>query len=139
LRFLLPILGEHFKGSFGSATGWSTLSRVYGTSAEPDGEVLTRQSLVAGAVLYRYIVTVGIGDAGLYLAVGGPLPRSPILIPWEDFGNAEPAKLFWQKAVLVSVGAPQVGTLTLPMTLYDRIRSHLPPRTASIGTPSKPV
>ena len=139
LRLLVPVLVEHFKGSFGSATGWSTLARVYATSKEPDGEVLKRQSLVAGAVLYRYIVTVGIGDTGLYLRVGGPLPRDPILIPWGEFKNVQPARLFWQKAAVVSVGAPQIGTLTVPMSLYERMRSHLSSALASFGTSAKPI
>jgi hypothetical protein len=139
LRFLVPVLVEHLKGSFGSATWWNALSNRYGTSTEPEGVVLKRQSLVAGSVVYRYLVTVILSDAGLYLAVGGPLPRKPILIPWQDFKDVTLAKLFWQKAALVSIGAPQVGTLTLPMTLYDRMRSHLPPQLASMGISSKPV
>lgn len=139
LRFLIPVLAEHFKGSFGSATGWKALSSHYETSAEPEGVVLKRQSLVAGSVVYRYLVTVVIGDAGLYLAVGGPLPRKPILIPWSDFKDVQSVRLFWQKAALVSIGAPKVGTLTLPMTLYDRMRSHLPPQLASMGNAPQPV
>ena len=139
LRFLVPIIVEHFKGSFGSATGWNTLLSRYGTSAEPEGVVLKRQSLVAGSVVYLYLVTVVIGDAGLYLAVGGPLPRKPILIPWSDFKDVQSVRLFWQKAALVSVGAPRAGTLTLPMTLYHRMRPHLPPQLASMGNSSKPV
>ena len=139
LRYLIPALVGHLKGSFGSATGWATLSSRYGTAAEPEGVVLKRQSLVAGSVVYRYLVTVVIAEAGLYLAVGGPLPRSPVLIPWEDFKVVTPAMLFWQKAVLVSIGAPQVSTLTLPMTLYDQMRSHLPPKLASTGNSAKPV
>ncbi len=139
LRFLVPQLIGNLKGSFGSATGWTTLSRVYATSSKPEGEVLKRQSLVAGAVVYRYLVTAVIGDTGLYLAVGGPLPRQPILIPWSDFKDVQSVRLFWQKAALVSIGAPRVGTLTLPMTLYDRIRPHLPPQLASKDVASKPV
>ncbi len=139
LRFLVPIIVDHFKGSFGSATGWNALLRRYGTSAEPEGLVLKRESLVAGSVVYRYLVTVVIADAGLYLAVGGPLPRKPILIPWSDFKDVQSVRLFWQKAALVSIGAPRAGTLTLPMTLYDRMRSHLPPQLASMGNSSQPV
>jgi hypothetical protein len=139
LRFLVPQLIGNLKGSFGSATGWATLSRVYATSSKPEGEVLKRQSLVAGAVVYRYLVTAVIGDTGLYLAVGGPLPRQPILIPWEDFKDVQSVRLFWQKAALVSIGTPRVGTLTLPMTLYDRIRPHLPRQLASKDVSSKPV
>lgn len=139
LRFLIPVIVEHFKGSFGSTTGWSTLACAYATSDEPEGEVLSRQSLVAGAVLYRYIVTVGIGEPGLWLKVGGPLPRDPILIPWSDFKDVTPVRLFWQKAALVSVGNPPVGTLTLPMSLYDKVRPHLPAPLTSFGTRAKPI
>jgi|GEM_PF-559603 len=139
VRFLVPQLIENLKGSFGSASGWNALSSRYATSAEPEGEVLKRQSLVAGAVVYRYLVTAVIGDAGLYLAVGGPLPRKPILIPWSEFTDVKSVRLFWQRAALVSIGAPRADTLTLPMTLYDRIRPHLPPQLASKDVSSTPV
>ncbi len=139
LQYLIPILMEHFRGSFSLAGGWKTLSGIYATSREPQGEILKRQSLVAGAVVYRYLVTVGMGEAGLYLAVGGPLPRPPILIPWRDFTNAAPARLFWQKAALVSIGAPEVSSLTVPLTLYDKMRPHLPAALASFDAATKPA
>jgi hypothetical protein len=138
LRFLVPIILDHLKGSFGSASGWGTLSRAYATSAQPDGEVLTRQSLVAGSVVYRYLVTAGIEDAGLYLKIGGPLPRDPILIPWSDFKDVSSARLFWQKAALVSIGDPRVSTLTLPIGLYEKMRSRLPAPLASFDAAAKP-
>lgn len=139
LRYLLPILIAHIKGSFGSATGWNTLAGAYATSSAPGGVILKRQSLAAGAVIFRYIVTAGIGEDGLYLAVGGPLPRPPVLIPWNAFQDASPVRLFWQRAMLVSIGAPQVSTLTLPKTLYDKIRPHLPVHLASTGSYAKPI
>jgi hypothetical protein len=138
LRFLVPMIADHVRGSFGSASGWDTLLRHYATAAGPEGEILKRQSLVVGSVVYRYIVTAGIGETGLYLAVGGPLPRRPVLIPWDAFKRASPVRLFWQKAALVTLGDPEVGTLTLPMTLYDKMRPHLPPQLASFGSAESP-
>jgi hypothetical protein len=132
LRLLLPLVLAHFKGGTG---GWSALAASYATAEEPAGELLRGRSIVAGAVLYRFCVTVGIAAPGLYLAAETPITPSPkpLLIPWGAFMRVEPARLFWRKAALISLGDPQVGTLTVPMELYTRMRRHLPETLASIG------
>jgi hypothetical protein len=130
---LLPIVWEHFKGARG---GWGALARAYATTEKPTGETWRRQSIVAGLILYRFCVTVGIDRPGLYLAVMTPLRllrQPPLLIPWNAFQSVEPARLFWRRAALISLGDPRVGTLTLPMELYARIRRYLPEPLASIG------
>ncbi len=63
---LLPIVWEYFKGARG---GWGDLARAYATTEKPTGETWRRQSIVAGLILYRFCVTVGIDRPGLYLAV----------------------------------------------------------------------
>jgi hypothetical protein len=79
---------------------------------------------------------VGIDRSGLYLAVMTPLRllrQPPLLIPWNAFQSVEPARLFWRRAALISLGDPRVGTLTVPMDLYDRVRRYLPKPLASFG------
>jgi hypothetical protein len=130
---LLPIVWKHFKGARG---GWGALARAYATTEKPTGETWRRQSIVVGLILYRFCVTVGIDRSGLYLAVMTPLRllrQPPLLIPWNAFQSVEPARLFWRRAALISLGDPRVGTLTVPMDLYDRVRRYLPKPLASFG------
>lgn len=132
LRLLLPLVLAHFRGGSG---GWAALAASYAAAEEPAGELLRGRSIVAGVVLYRFCVTVGIAAPGLYLAAETPITPSPkpLLIPWSAFRRVEPARLFWRKAALISLGDPQVGTLTMPTDLYARMRPHLPETLASFG------
>lgn len=122
LRLLVPIIAQHFKGS---GAGWGRLSEVYATTRQPPAQVSRRQSMVVGQVLYRNCMTVGFDDAGLYLELGFPMSlrgKRPLLIPWSEFKRAEESRLFWRKAALLAVGEPLVGTITVPMELYETIR-----------------
>jgi hypothetical protein len=135
MGLLFPIVREHFKGSPG---GWAALAGAYATTVKPTGEIWRGQSIVAGKILYRSCVTVGIDRAGLYLAVTTPLRlirKPPLVIPWGAFQRVEPARLFWRKATLISLGTPTVGTLTVPTDLYACMRPYLPEPLASFGTP----
>ncbi len=132
LSSLLPIVLDHFRGRSG---GWRVLASAYATAERPLGEIWRGQSVVAGLILYRYCVTVGIDKAGLYLAIVTPLAmlrQTPLLIPWSAFKQVEPARLFWRKAALFSLGTPPVGTITVPATLYRRMLPYLPPSLASL-------
>lgn len=127
---LLPIILQHFRGSNG---GWGQLSKAYATANEPPAQVLRWQTLVAGRILYRNCVTVGLSADGLYLQAVVPgavlipaLRKPPLLIPWKEFKRMEEGRLYWRKAALLSLGQPLVGTITLPMPLYEMIRPRLP-------------
>ncbi len=124
---LLPIIMQHFKGSGG---GWRKLASAYATTEPRPEKVLSRQSVVAGRILWRYCVTIGASKNGLYLEIVTPIPllkRPPLLIPWSAFKRLEQGRLFWRKAARFSLGDPLVGTLTLPMPLYATVRPFLPP------------
>jgi len=126
LRFLAPIVLKHFKGSAG---GWSRLVAVYATTRPLPAQARSRQSIVVGQVLYRNCMTVGFDDSGLYLEIGFPLSvfgRRALFIPWREFKHIDEGRLFWRKATLMSLGDPPVGTITLPMSLFEAIRPALP-------------
>lgn len=92
LSSLLPIVLDHFRGRSG---GWRVLASAYATAERPLGEIWRGQSVVAGLILYRYCVTVGIDKAGLYLAIVTPLAmlrQTPLLIPWSAFKQVEPRR-----------------------------------------------
>jgi hypothetical protein len=128
VRLLAPIIAQHFKGS---VHGWSRLSSRYATTQQPPTQAVSRQTLVVGQVLYRNCVTVGLSDAGLYLKIGFPLSifgKSSLLIPWSEFKQISEARLYLHKAACLSLGDPPVGTITVPMTLFEMMRRSLPPR-----------
>ncbi len=116
---------------FTRASGWNRLRPKYGASAEPPGDRLTGQTIKAGAVRWRFCVTVVLARQGLYLhprpflgsVLGGP---RPLLVPWGEFKRPRDGHLYlgW-KAVELSVGQPQVAALTFPLGLYEKMRPHI--------------
>jgi hypothetical protein len=125
LSFLLPIIRRHLTGSSG---GWGRLARAYPATQTPPAHFLDRQTVVAGRVIYRNCVRVGISDEGLFLELSShfPVPKRPaLLIPWNEFKHRDNARLYWQEAILLRLGDPLVGTITLPMNLFERIRPSL--------------
>lgn len=119
LRLLMPIVLQHVRGSSG---GWNRLAQAYATTRQLPAQRRSRQNVVVGQVLYRNCMTVGFDEAGLYLEVGFPLSilaKRQLFIPWKEIKRIEIGRLFWQEAALLSLGEPQVGTITLPMTLFE--------------------
>lgn len=122
LRLLVPVILQHFKGSAG---GWSRLCKAYATTRQRPAQVLVRQSIVVGQVLYRNCMIVGFDNTGLYLEIGFPismLGRPQLSIPWTEFKRVEEGRLFWRKAPVLSLGEPLVGTITVSMALFDMIQ-----------------
>jgi hypothetical protein len=117
--FLARIIAQHFKGAAG---GWSRLSEVYATTRQLPTQLLRRQTIVVGQVLYRNCIAVGFDDTGLYLAPGFPISifrKRALFVPWSEFKRVEEGRLFWSKAAVLSLGEPLVGTITLPMELFN--------------------
>lgn len=118
--FLAPIIAQHFKGAAG---GWSRLSEVYATTRQLPTRLLRRQTIVLGQILYRNCVTVGFDDIGLYLAPGFPISifeKRALFFPWSEFMRVEEGRLFWSKAAVLTLGEPVVGTITLPVELFNQ-------------------
>ena len=125
LRLLLPIVRQHFRGSTAS---WSRLSEVYATTRQPPKGVFSRQSIVVGQVLYRNCMIVGFDGEGLYLEIGFPMSvfgRRALFVPWTEFKQSEEGRLFWRKASVLTIGEPPVGTITVPMTVFEAIRPSM--------------
>jgi len=118
-RLLAPIMAQHFNGAAG---GWSRLSEVYATTRHPPAQLLRRQTVMVGQVLYCNCITVGFDDIGLYLAPGFPVSifgKRPLFLPWTEFTRIEEGRLFWRKAAVLSLGEPVVGTISMPMELFN--------------------
>jgi hypothetical protein len=122
IRLLGPIVMQHFKG----AGGWRQISAVYATARPFPAQMWRQQSVVIGRVLYRNCMTVGFDSEGLYLHLGFPLSvlgRRALFVPWPDIKRVEEGRLFWRKAPVLWIGEPPVGTITLPMELFDAIQT----------------
>ena len=122
LRLLAPIIQQHFRGGPG---GWSQLAQIYATTRPRPAQARNGQNVVVGQVLFRFSMTVGFDDGGLYLEQGFPmslLGRRALFIPWTDVKRVDEARLFWRKAALLSLGEPPVGTVTLPMELFEAMQ-----------------
>jgi hypothetical protein len=126
LRLFLPMIAQHFKGNGG---GWGELAAVYKTNRAPPTSLSRRHSFVVGHVLYRNCVSVASDPVGFYLELGQPLSwfeKRPLFIPWTEFKSVEPGRLFWRIATVLWVGAPRIGSITVPMVFFNAvIRPHL--------------
>jgi hypothetical protein len=125
LRLLVPMVMQHFKGSSG---GWSRLAQAYATTRQLPAPVYKWQSVVVGQVLYRNCMIVGADHDGLYLELGFPLSilgRRRLFIPWTDVKRIEEGRLFWRQAALLSLGEPLVGTITVPLKLFETMRPKM--------------
>lgn len=123
--FAVRQMGRIFSGT----GGWSKLASVYATQLPMPAETLRGQSVEVGSVIYKRCVDVAVTDAGLQLQLTGIAALSPspsLLIPWRAFGRAEPARLFWEDARTLTVGAPTVATLTVRQPIFDAMRERLP-------------
>ena len=119
VRYLAPIIAQHFKGS----GGWGMLSETYATTRPVPEQALRRQTVVVGRVLYRRCMTLGFDDRGLYLETSSPIPivgRRCALIPWTEFKRIDEGRLFWRPAAVLSIGDPSISTITVPIELFNK-------------------
>jgi len=103
--------------------GGNSLARGYAAAAEPLGRRFTGQTIAIGAVRHRLSGTVVIGPAGLYCK--GAIVSQPALIPWADVRSARDSRIFLKPAVELSIGNPEVGTITVYPELFEPMRPYL--------------
>jgi hypothetical protein len=118
--FLLPRL---LKGLGGRGGGWSRLAEAFPSPSAPQGTLSVKQTIQVGRVVYKRCVSVGITSQGLYLEVKIPFSSrlKPLTIPWERIQGAKEGSLHWKKTVILSIGDPEIGTVTVFEDLYKKI------------------
>ncbi len=119
LVFLALYLAKSMGGTTG---GWQRLLEVYASDGAPPGETVKRQSIQIGAVTYKNCVTLGVTDQGLYVS----LRQKTVRIPWGEIRAVGQATLFWQKVPMLTVGDPPVATMTVPVAVFQTMRTKLP-------------
>ncbi len=111
---------------FGRVSGLNRLAQAYPAPSVPQAPTLTGRTVKVGAVQYRRCVTVGVSEAGLYLWVRPVLSKhQPVLIPWSEVKQVRETVLYWQRAMRLSIGMPEVATVTVLMNLFDMMRPYL--------------
>lgn len=117
--FLILFLVQQLGGTTG---GLRRLAQVYPAPNSVSGQVVKRQTVQVGPVVYRRCATVGVSDEGLYISSWG----QSALIPWREFSGIGHATLYWQKAPMLTAGDPPVASIIMPAPLFETMRSRLP-------------
>ena len=121
-------------GIFRRTSGWQALSERYPAPEGVVGTLYHRQTVKVGAVRWRWAMTVGISDYGLYLAPSpsiGPFRRlvrhAPLLIPWSEIHVVGPGRIYllWQCTEL-AIGEPKIASITVPDGLLALLAPHIP-------------
>jgi hypothetical protein len=125
LIFLLPRLLNNLRGRGG---GWNRLAEHFPATRQPAGTVFRKQTIQVGSVAYKNCATVVPAAEGLYLAVQIPFfsRLTALLIPWERIQGQREGSLYWKKTVILSIGSPEIGTVTLFRDLYEKIKKPIP-------------
>lgn len=114
---------------FEQVSGWAKLAKQYPATLEPRGPIHTKQTVQIGPVRFRRCVTVSLGPQGLWLWARPLLSRySPMLIPWGEVKGTQRTRIYWAPALLLYIGAPEVGTIRVRGQLMAIVQTYLPPQ-----------
>jgi hypothetical protein len=116
---------------FGRLSGWNRLAARYGCRAPEGVWTFFRESARIGPIRYRRIVKAGLRPEGLFLSISSIVRHKAICIPWAEFGDFQPEKLYWRPCMRMSVGEPQISTLLLSADLYRAMHPYLAKETTS--------
>ncbi len=123
----------------GIAAGWFRLRRAYPSDDLPTAVVLRGQSAEMGAgARFTGVLTLAGGRDGISVSVArllGPFQR-PILIPWRDITAERRKLMIGGKAVRLSIGKPEIGTITIHDQAWDQLTRHSPVPTPAHALPS---
>jgi hypothetical protein len=124
LVFLLPRLLKNLRGRGG---GWTRLAGHFPVPSRPAGDLFKGQTVEVGRVAYKRCALVGISTDGLYLEVKVPFfsRLKPLFIPWNRVKRIREGSLYWRKTAILSIGEPEIGTVTLFMDLFDQARPFI--------------
>ena len=97
--------------------GWSRLAKHYAARGAPVyGREFRSVTGMVGGTSYRGVLTVHVNEEGFFLE---PMtlfriahPR--LFIPWREVAERTSLSVLWWKAERLTIGAPKIGTITLP-------------------------
>lgn len=110
---------------FGNISGLKRLAQHFPAAAPPEA-LYRKQRIAVGRVYFYRNAEIGITDRGLYLWVRPFLAKyAPLLIPWRELHNPQATLLRLIRAVRLTVGNPEVSTLTFTEDFFREIRGRL--------------
>jgi hypothetical protein len=122
--FFLPKILKNISGRGG---GWTRLAEHFPAPSPRPGELFKKQTIEVGHVAYKRCATVGITPQGLYLEGNIPFYSrlKPLFIPWEMVKGVREESLYWGKALILSIGEPEIGTISFLSTLSEKVRPYI--------------
>ncbi len=113
-----------FKKFFGNLAKMPELALRYQVKVQPEGELLTKQTLMIGQVRYRSCVDVSVNPGGFFFTVKAPFSKyESILIPWTDVTGVADSRLYNMPAKTLTIG--NITTITVKPDIWERIRGYL--------------
>jgi ankyrin repeat protein len=111
-------------------TGWHQLAGRFTAPATLDGRGFARQDADVGTlgfVRIRNLMRAAALDDGLYLAMPAIARpgHAPLLVPWTQMRVVDERQLLGRPVVRLSVGSPEIGTITLRGGVADEARRRL--------------
>ena len=111
---------------FARISNQDELAARYPAANPPEGRMYRRQCMAIGPVYHRHSVDVCIGPRGLYFWPRPFLAQyDPVMIPWTELRDPRGAVLYWQPAVRLTVGNPEVTTVVFKERLFREMRPYL--------------
>jgi hypothetical protein len=117
-------------GLFARRGGYAALAERFATTEPPPEPAFHGYSVMLdNTVAYKFCVTLAASAAGLYVH---PQPRGlgdhpAVLIPWEQIGRVEKARLYWRPGVRLTIGEPRVASITLFADLWEQLAARAAP------------
>lgn len=104
-------------------SGWDAMAGLYTYSGPVPSKAWPRQTMMVGKVQYRNTVNFALLPEGMYLQTR--FNQQALLIPWRAFSGCQPTTLYWQRAYMLTVGNPVLGSITLLNPLFNASRGYL--------------
>ncbi len=106
-------------------SGWGRLAAMYRCTPAVQVEPMRRETLGVGVGRYYRCAKIAFPPEGLYLAVAVLRCHPPLCIPWREFKHFEEVQYYKMRSVRLTVGAPEQGSILLPMQLYCQAYPYL--------------
>lgn len=108
-------------------SGWFSLARRFRAMSRPDGQKVTGQVRMMGAVPQSGVTYMIVSDSGLYLYVGFLFRflHPAFLIPWREVRLVREIKTLWWYSYELDFA--RITTLRITRKAYEAIQKHVTP------------
>ncbi|PQO25051.1 hypothetical protein C5Y96_26465 [Blastopirellula marina] len=138
---IIPIafvtIGGSLMFAFAAIGGWRDLARRYPAEEKPEGEYYHFRSGSFSGIGYKNVLTVGVCDDGLYLAVFFlfRVAHPPLFLPWSEVTGGHVVRLFSWSACNVTIGPSERIRVTLPIEAMQFIHDKMGVEVQALDTP----